>query len=106
MFNCNTTKEVLATGGKNVLMYITRSIEKLVNGEVQITDLIISNLLRQNIEKCRALFPHSAAAFRLNVSGIVANWENSIQYVHTDSNHTDPLFGITQAKLISSNEYD
>jgi DNA polymerase elongation subunit (family B) len=77
-----------------------------MNGEIQITDLVISKLLRQNIEKYRSLFPHVAAAIRLNVSGVIANRGDNIQYVYTDSNHTDPLHRITPAKLISSKDYD
>jgi DNA polymerase elongation subunit (family B) len=49
-------------------MYITQSVDKLMNGEVQINDLVISKLLRQNIEKYKSLFPHVSAAIRLNVS--------------------------------------
>jgi DNA polymerase elongation subunit (family B) len=106
LFGCNTAEEVETIGYENALMYITQSIDKLMNGEVQITDLVISKLLRQNIEKYRSLFPHVAAAIRLNFSGVLANRGDSIQYVHTDSNHTDPLYRITPAKLISSKEYD
>jgi hypothetical protein len=106
LFNCNNYEEVLTTGYQNALTYITHSIDKLMNGEVQITDLVVSKLLRQNIEKYRSLFPHVAAAIRLNVSGVIANRGDNIQYVHTDSNHTDPLYRITPAKLISSENYD
>jgi DNA polymerase family B len=106
LFNCNSYEEVLTTGYQSALTYITHSIDKLTNGEVQITDLIVSKLLRQNIEKYRSLFPHVAAAIRLNVSGVITNLGDNIQYVHTDSNHTDPLYRITPAKLISSKEYD
>lgn len=106
LFGCNTAEEVETIGYENALMYITQSIDKLMNGEVQITDLVISKLLRQNIEKYRNLFPHVAAAIRLNVSGVIANRGDSIQYVHTDSNHTDPLYRITPAKLISSKNYE
>ena len=82
-----------------------RSIDKLMNGEVQITDLVISKLLRQNIEKYRSLFPHVAA------DPVECIWSHSsrgdnIQYVHTDSNHTDPLHRITPARLITTQEYD
>ena len=106
LFNCNTSEEVLTTGYENALMYITESIDKLMNGEVQITDLVISKLLRQNIEKYRSLFPHVAAAIKLNISGEIANRGDTIQYVYTDSNHTDPLQRITPARLISSENYD
>jgi hypothetical protein len=37
---------------------------------------------------------------------VIANRGDIIQYVHTDSNHADPLHRITPAKLISSKEYD
>jgi hypothetical protein len=106
LFDCNTFEEVLTVGYEKALLYITQSIDKLMNGEVQVTDLVISKLLRQNIEKYRSLFPHVAAAIRLNVSGVITNRGDNIQYVHTDSNHADPLHRITPAKLISSQEYD
>ena len=84
------SEEVLTTGCENALLYITQSIDKLMNGEVQITDLVISKLLRQNIEKYRSLTSRG----------------DNIQYVHTDSNHTDPLHRITPARLITTQEYD
>jgi hypothetical protein len=106
LFDCNTCEEVLTIGYENALMYITQSVGKLMNGEVQINDLVISKLLRQNIEKYKSLFPHVSAAIRLNVSGANANRGDTIQYVHTDSSHTDPLQRITPANLVSSKEYD
>ena len=106
LFNCNTSEEVLTIGYENALIHITQSIDKLMNGEVQITDLVISKLLRQNIEKYRSLFPHVAAAIRLNVSGVITSRGDSIQYVHTDSSHADPLQRITPARLFSSENYD
>lgn len=77
-----------------------------MNGEVQITDLVISKLLRENIEKYRSLFPHVAAAIRLNISGLITSKRDNIQYVYTDSNHSDPLQRIVPAELISSETYD
>ncbi|MGC2309070.1 MAG: DNA polymerase domain-containing protein, partial [Nitrososphaeraceae archaeon] len=106
LFNCDSYEDVLTQGYQNALFYLTQTINKLMNGEIQITDLVVSKLLRQNIEKYKALFPHVAAAIRLNISGVIANRGDSIQYVHTDSNHTDPLQRITPAKLISSESYD
>jgi DNA polymerase elongation subunit (family B) len=106
LFDCNSYEDVLANGYQNALLYITQTIDKLMNGEIQITDLVVSKLLRQNIEKYRALFPHVAAAIRLNISGAITNRGDSIQYVHTDSNHADPLQRITPVKLISAENYD
>jgi DNA polymerase I len=106
LFDCNSSKEVLTTGYENALLYITQSIDKLMNGEVQITDLVISKQLRRNIEKYRSLFPHVAAAIKLNISGAIAGMGDNIDYVYTDSKHTDPLQRVVPAKLISSEHYD
>ncbi len=106
LFDCNSSEEVITTGYENALLYITQSIDKLMNGEVQITDLVISKQLRLNIEKYRSLFPHVAAAINLNISGAIAGMGDNIDYVYTDSKHTDPLQRVVPAKLISSEHYD
>jgi DNA polymerase elongation subunit (family B) len=106
LFDCNSYEEVLKSGYETALLYVTQSIDMIMNGEVQITDLVISKLLRQNIEKYRSLFPHVAAAIRLNVSGLIAARGDNIEYIYTDTKHTDPLQRIVPAKLISSENYD
>jgi DNA polymerase elongation subunit (family B) len=106
LFDCNNSEDVMSRGYQNALQHITHSIDKLMNGEIQITDLVISKLLRQNIEKYRSLFPHVAAAVKLNISGVITGRGENIKYVYTDSNHADPLQRITPARLISSEEYD
>ncbi len=106
LFDCDSSEEVLKSGYETALLYITQSIDMIMNGEVQITDLVISKLLRQNIEKYRSLFPHVAAAIRLNISGLIASMGDDIEYVYTDSNHTDPLQRVVPAKLVSSERYD
>ncbi len=106
LFDCKSSGDVLTTGYGNALLYITQSIDKIMNGEVPITDLVISKLLRQNIEKYTSLFPHVAAAIKLNLSGLVTNRGDNIQYIYTNSNHIDPLQRIAPAKLMSSEVYD
>jgi DNA polymerase elongation subunit (family B) len=106
LFDCNSSEEVLKSGYQTALLYITQCIDIIMNGEVQITDLVISKLLRQNIEKYRSLFPHVAAAIRLNISGLIASKGDKIEYVYTDSKHADPLLRIVPAKLMAAEHYD
>jgi DNA polymerase elongation subunit (family B) len=106
LFDCNNFEDVLSKGYQNALQHITHSIDKLMNGEIQITDLVISKLLRQNIEKYRSLWPHIAAAVKLNISGVITGRGENINYVYTDSNHADPLQRITPAVLMSAENYD
>ncbi len=106
LFDCDGSEEVLTIGYENSLQYITQSIDKTMNGEVQLTDLVISKPLRQNIEKYRSLFPHVAAAIKLNISGLIASVGDNIEYIYTDSKHIDALQRVLPAKLIASECYD
>ena len=48
---------------KIALLLVTTAIDKIMTGgEIQQEDLVISKLLRQDIEKYKSLFPHVSAA--------------------------------------------
>jgi DNA polymerase elongation subunit (family B) len=51
-------------------------------------DLVISKLLRQDIQKYRSLFPHVSAAIQSKKHRLKGD---IIQYVYTDSKHNNPL---------------
>src|ERR671931_892904 len=51
-------------------------------------DLIISKLLRQDIQKYRSLFPYVSAAIQSRKYPMKGD---TIQYIYTDSKHNNPL---------------
>jgi DNA polymerase elongation subunit (family B) len=51
-------------------------------------DLVVSKLLRQDIEKYKGLFPHVSAAIQLRKYPLIGD---TIQYIYTDSQHNNPL---------------
>jgi DNA polymerase elongation subunit (family B) len=51
-------------------------------------DLIISKLLRQDIQKYKSLFPHVSAAIQSIKNPLKGE---TIQYIYTDSKHNNPL---------------
>jgi DNA polymerase elongation subunit (family B) len=67
LFDCNNTEEVVTKGYENALFLVTKAIDKIMLGGDDIIqeDLVISNLLGQNIEKYKSLFPHVCAAIQL-----------------------------------------
>ena len=69
--DCKGSAEVVTKGYENALLLVTEAIDKIMTGEDLIKqDLVISKLLRQDIEKYRSLFPHvSAKPKRHNKSG-------------------------------------
>lgn len=71
-----------------------------MTGEIGVQDLVVSKLLRQNIDKYRNLFPHVSAAIRLREAGKSLVRGEEIQYLHTDAQHNNPLCRITPLELI------
>jgi hypothetical protein len=68
----------------------------MTGGEgIQQQDLVISKLLRQDIEKYRSLFAHVSAAIQLLSSkeGVDKHPTkgDTIQYIYTNSQHRNPL---------------
>ena len=56
-----------------------------MTGEIQIKDLVISKLLRQDLTKYRSVFPHVSAALQLTETGKSLVRGDIIQYIHTDA---------------------
>ena len=84
---------VVTKGYEKALLLITQAIDKIMTGEeLDKQDLIISGLLRQDINKYKSLFPHISAAIQLcnnrckhPIKG------DTIQYIYTNLQHSNPL---------------
>jgi len=62
-------------------------------------DLVISKLLRQDIQKYKSLFPHVSAAIQSRKQPLKGD---TIQYIYTDSKHNNPLCRVTPIENIQS----
>ena len=84
-------------GYEKALFLVTQAIDKIMTGEdLEKQDLVISKLLRQDIEKYKSLFPHVSAAIQLcnnnnNNTGKYPQKGDTIQYIYTNSQHSNPL---------------
>jgi DNA polymerase elongation subunit (family B) len=61
-------------------------------------DLVVSKLLRQDIEKYRSLFPHVSAAIQLSNSSTDGRYPakgDTINYIYTNTQHKNPLLRVT-----------
>ncbi len=100
LFDCNEVAEVSSKGYDNALLLVTRTIAKVMTGEIEVQDLVVSRLLRQDIDKYRSLFPHVSAAIRLREAGKSIVRGENIQFVYTDAQHKNPLCRVTPLGLI------
>ena len=88
-------------------MLVTRTIDKVMTGEIQLKDLVVSKMLRQDLTKYRSLFPHVSAALQLTEAGKSLVRGDIIQYIYTDAVHKNPLRRVMPVDLISEeHDYD
>jgi DNA polymerase elongation subunit (family B) len=99
LFDCKDTVEVVSKGYENALLLITKTIDKVMTGEIQTEDLVISKLLRQGLDKYRSLFPHVSAAIQLSEAGKSLIQGDNIQYIYTDAHHKNPLCRVMPQEL-------
>jgi len=66
LFDCKDSAEVANKGYENALLLVTKAIDRIMTAEdITQQDLVVSKLLRQDIEKYKSLFPHVSAAIQL-----------------------------------------
>ena len=100
MFKCKDSSEILTKGYENALLLVTQAMDTIMTGEgLDDKDLIISKLLRQDIQKYRSLFPHVSAAIQSRKYPLKGE---TIQYIYTDSKHNNPLCRVTPREDIMS----
>jgi DNA polymerase elongation subunit (family B) len=61
LFDCNDSAEVISKVYENTLLLVTKTIDKVMTGEIELKDLVVSKMLRQDLTKYRSLFPHVSA---------------------------------------------
>jgi len=80
-----------------------------MTGDIKLQDLVISKLLGQGLDKYKSLFPHVSAAIQLAIEGKSTPVGEGVEYVFTNSHHTNPLNRVTPRELIKERqnlEYD
>jgi DNA polymerase elongation subunit (family B) len=107
LFDCKDSAEVISKGYENALLLVTKTLDKVMTGEIQIKDLVVSKMLRQDLTKYRSLFPHVSAALQLTEAGKSLVRGDMIEYIHTNAAHKNPLRRVMPLDLISEeHDYD
>jgi DNA polymerase elongation subunit (family B) len=100
LFDCNDLDGVYSKAYDNALLLVTRTIDKVMTGEIEVQDLVVSKLLRQDIHKYRTLFSHVSAAIQLREAGKSLVRGENIQYVYIDTQLKNPLCRVAPLGLI------
>ena len=110
LFDADNSTEIIDRTLENALFCLTKTIDKIMTGEIETHDLVISKQLGMDITKYRNIFPHVAAAIQLCGSdGKQPSKGDIIEYVYTDFQHQNPLNRIITIRDSDNNsalEYD
>ncbi len=87
----DTVDEVRKTGYERACDLITRTIDRVMTGELSAEDLVISKILRKPLNQYNSLFPHVTAALQLAAKGKLLRPGDSVDFIFKDSDHTNPL---------------
>jgi DNA polymerase elongation subunit (family B) len=71
-----------------------------MTGEIHLQDLVVTKKLGQGIDKYRSLFPHVCAAIQLANKGKSTTVRGEVEYIYTDSGHTNPLHRVIPRALV------
>jgi len=55
LFDCNDSVEVLSKGYENTVLIVTPTIDKIMTGEIQLQDLVVTRKLGQGIDKIQLI---------------------------------------------------
>ncbi len=107
LFDCNKSEDICNKSLEKALFCVTKTIDKIMTGEINTNDLIISKQLRMEITKYRNIFPHVAAAIQLsNMNGKLPVKGDIIEYIYTNSQHQNPLNRIATGSSTITVNYD
>lgn len=106
LFDASSSTDIINRTFESALFCVTKTIDKIMTGEIDAKDLIISKQLGMDITKYRNIFPHVAAAIQLGkANGKLPVKGQIIQYIHTDSQHQNPLNRVVTADVASDIDF-
>jgi DNA polymerase elongation subunit (family B) len=100
LFDCKDAEEVRRSGYKQSLLVLTETINKVMVGEVEPRDLVVSKILRKVHSKYSSIFPHVSAAIQLASRGRNVKQGEKVDFIFTDVDHQNPLCRVIPYDLI------
>jgi DNA polymerase elongation subunit (family B) len=104
LFDCKDSAEVISKGYENALLLLTKTIDKLMTGDIQLQGLLVSKLLGQGLDKYKSLFPHVSAAIQLANEGKSTMVGEGVEYIYTNARHSNPFCRVTPKEFIKEGQ--
>jgi DNA polymerase elongation subunit (family B) len=87
----NTVDDVQKIGYEQSLNLLTRTIDRVMTGELTAEDLLITTILWRNLNEYKILAPHVSAGLKLASEGKILRAGDRINYIYENATHFNPL---------------
>lgn len=103
LFNAETAEEVENKCFEDACSYVEESSRRLMNGEVDSEDLVISKLLWKPPEEYRSMLPHVIASRIMEHKGKVFDKFEPVRFVYASADHRNPMVRVISDYLMDEN---
>ncbi len=91
LFNHESAGAVKSKGYETAQDFVAHCLDDLMEGKIPLEDLVVSGILRRYLTSYKSIFPHVSAAIQLASQGKSIKPGDTIDFIHTDAKHHNPL---------------
>jgi hypothetical protein len=98
ILEADSPSDILRARVREATVYTQETVEKVLSGHLETSELVVSKSLRMPVERYRSLFPHVLAAIQLRQHGQHVRPGDMVDYVYVDSEQVNPMNRIAAAQ--------
>jgi len=99
VLEAETASEIVRTRVQRATEYTQETVERVLSGSLETSELVVSKYLRMPVERYRSLLPHVLAAIQLRQHGRQVKPGGLIDYVYVDTEQVNPMKRISPAEF-------
>jgi DNA polymerase elongation subunit (family B) len=98
--------DILRARVREATAYTQETVEKVLSGHLETSELVVSKSLRMPVERYRSLFPHVLAAIQLRQHGQRVRPGDMVDFVYVDTEQVNPMSRVAAAKYAETYDAD
>jgi hypothetical protein len=106
ILEADSPSEILQTRVREATAYTQETVEEVLSGHLETSELVVSKSLRMPVERYRSLFPHVLAAIQLSQHEQRVKPGDMVEYVYVDTQQVNPMSRIAPAKYAETYDTD
>ena len=106
LFDVESAEEVPSVGYKKAIRYVNEFLKEITSGEVSMSQLIVSKVLRKPLNAYTSFLPHVSAAVSLVQQHKMVRAGETIKFVYVNARHPNPLRRVAPSDIYDDDYYD